>query len=214
MSDELFREVDEEVRQDRFQNLWKRYGIYLVIVFVVIVGATVAFVLWRDAQESARQADSARFLEAVVAEQTERNAAIDQLREIAREETPGYRFLASLREAALLADGGETGEAVIVFDAVAADEDFEPVYRDITRLLAVAHGMQNMSQGEVEERLAGLAADDSPVPDHRPRVSCGSGDTRGNPDRAAELLRANIADNEVSRVAQARAGELLATLDR
>ena len=214
MSDELFREVDEEVRQDRFQNLWKRYGIYLVIVFVVIVGATVAFVLWRDAQGSARQADSARFLEAVVAEQTERNAAIDQLREIAREGTPGYRFLASLREAALLADGGETGEAVIVFDAVAADEDFEPVYRDIARLLAVAHGMQNMSQGEVEERLAGLAADDSPFRITAREFLAVAAKRVGNPDRAAELLRANIADNEVSRAAQARAGELLATLDR
>jgi len=214
VSDELFREVDEEVRQDRFQNLWKRYGIYLVIVFVVIVGATVAFVLWRDAQGSARQADSARFLEAVVAEQTERNAAIDQLREIAREGTPGYRFLASLREAALLADGGETGEAVIVFDAVAADEDFEPVYRDIARLLAVAHGMQNMSQGEVEERLAGLAADDSPFRITAREFLAVAAIRGGNPDRAAELLRANIADNEVSRAAQARAGELLATLDR
>ena len=214
MSDELFREVDEEVRQDRFQNLWKRYGIYLVIVFVVIVGATVAFELWRDAQESARQADSARFLEVVVAEQIERNAAIDQLREIAREGTPGYRFLASLREAALLADGGETGEAVIVFDAVAADEDFEPVYRDIARLLAVAHGMQNMSQGEVEERLAGLAADDSPFRITAREFLAVAAIRGGNPDRAAELLRANIADNEVSRAAQARAGELLATLDR
>jgi hypothetical protein len=214
VSDELFREVDEEVRQDRFQNLWKRYGIYLVIVFVVIVGATVAFVLWRDAQGSARQADSARFLEAVVVEQTERNAAIDQLREIAREGTPGYRFLASLREAALLADGGETGEAVIVFDAVAADEDFEPVYRDIARLFAVAHGMQNMSQGEVEERLAGLAADDSPFRITAREFLAVAAIRGGNPDRAAELLRANIADNEVSRAAQARAGELLATLDR
>lgn len=214
MSDELFREVDEEVRQDRFQNLWKRYGIYLVIVFVVIVGATVAFVLWRDAQGSARQADSARFLEAVVVEQTERNAAIDQLREIAREGTPGYRFLASLREAALLADGGETGEAVIVFDAVAVDEDFEPVYRDIARLLAVAHGMQNMSQGEVEERLAGLAAVDSPFRITAREFLAVAAIRGGNPDRAAELLRANIADNEVSRAAQARAGELLATLDR
>jgi len=214
VSDELFRVVDEEVRQDRFQNLWKRYGIYLVIVFVVIVGATVAFVLWRDAQGSARQADSARFLEAVVAEQTERNAAIDQLREIAREGTPGYRFLASLRAAALLADGGETGEAVIVFDAVAADEDFEPVYRDIARLLAVAHGMQNMSQGEVEERLDGLAADDSPFRITAREFLAVAAKRVGNPDRAAELLRANIADNEVSRAAQARAGELLATLDR
>lgn len=214
MSNELFREVDEEVRQDRFQNLWKRYGIYAVIVVVVILGGTVAFVLWRDAQESAREADSARFLSAVVAEQTERNAAIDQLREIAREGTPGYRFLASLREAALLADAGQTGEAVSVFDAVAADEDFESVYRDIARLLAVAHGMQNMSQGEVEDRLSGLDAADNPFRITAREFLAVAAIRGGDSDRAAELLRANISDNQASLAAQTRAGELLATLDR
>lgn len=214
MSDELFREVDEEVRQDRFQNLWKRYGIYAVILIVVVFGATVAFVLWRDAQESAREADSARFLAAVVAEQTERNAAIDQLREIAREGTPGYRFLASLREAALLADAGQTGEAVVVFDAVAADEDFEPVYRDIARLLAVSHGMQNMPRDEVEQRLSGLDAADNSFRITAREFLAVAAIRGGDVSRAEELLRANISDNEASLAAQTRAGELLATLDR
>ena len=54
MSDQLFREVDEEVRQDRLQDLWKRYGIYAAVAAVLIVAGTIAFVLWRDAPQSAR----------------------------------------------------------------------------------------------------------------------------------------------------------------
>ena len=44
MSDELFREVDEEVRQDRFQQLWKRYsaiGLAVVVLIVVLTFASV-----------------------------------------------------------------------------------------------------------------------------------------------------------------------------
>ena len=38
MSDEsLFREVDEEVRQDQFKKLWKQYGNYFTALAVVMV---------------------------------------------------------------------------------------------------------------------------------------------------------------------------------
>lgn len=214
MSDELFREVDEEVRQDRFQNLWKRYGAFALAVVVVIVGGTIAFVLWRDAQQAEREADSARFLSAVVQEQNERDAAIDQLRAIAQEGTPGYRFLASLREASLLADAGQAGEALIVFDAVAADDDLDAVYRDIARILAVSHGMQNMSADEVEERLLGLDAEDSPFRVTAREFMAVAAIRSGRQERAESLLQENISDSAASLAAQTRARELLATLKR
>jgi len=162
VSDELFREVDEEVRQDRYQQVWKRYGTLLVIAVVAIVGATVAFVVWRGAQESAREADSTRFLAAVVQEQTQRDTAILQLRDIANDGTPGYGFLASLREASLLADAGNTAEAVAVFDSIAADDDLGASYRDMARLLAVARGMELLGSDEVEQRLSALNTEDNP----------------------------------------------------
>lgn len=210
MSDELFREVDEEVRQDRFQQHWKRYGILGALALAVFLGAVIAFVVWRDAQQSAREADSARFLAAVVQEQSERDAAIAELREIAREGTTGYRFLASLREATLLAEGGEVPEAVAIFDAVAANEAFSDPYRELARIFAVARGMEIMSAGEVEDRLS-----DFNTPTHPFRVitreflavsAIGAGDDA----RAAELLRANMEDNEIPMSARARASELLA----
>ena len=34
---DVFREVDEEVRREQLKKLWDRYGIYLVILAVLIV---------------------------------------------------------------------------------------------------------------------------------------------------------------------------------
>ncbi len=210
MSDELFREVDEEIRQDRFQQHWKRYGTLAALSLVVFLGAVIAVVVWRDAQQSAREADSARFLTAVVQEQSERDAAITALRDIAQDGTTGYRFLASLREATLLAEAGDVAEAVTIFDAVAADDAFSDPHRELARIFAVARGMEIMSAAEAEDRLS-----DFNTPTHPFRVTAReflavSAIRAGDDSRASELLRANMEDNETPLSARARASELLA----
>lgn len=214
MSDELFREVDEEIRQDRYQKIWKRYGVVVIIALVAIIGATVAFVLWRDAQESARNADSARFLSAVAQEQVQRDAAVLELREIAREGTTGYRFLARLREASLLADTGNTSEAIAVFDSIAADEDLSTTYRDMARLLAVSRGMEVFSPEEIEQRLTPLN-----TPTHAFRATAReflalAAIRAGNEAKASDLLQAILDDAQSPPASQDRARELLATLGR
>lgn len=212
MSDELFREVDEEVRQDRYQEMWKRYGTYLVAVVVVIVGATVAFVVWRENQESARMADSERFLNAVVAEQTSSDAALEQLRAIAQDGTDGYRYLASLREASLLAESGNKAEAVAIFDSLAADDSFSQTYRDMAQVFAVANGMDLLSADEVRGRLEPLNTPDNSFRFTAREFLAVSAIGAGDTDRARELLRSIVEDQDTPLATRARASELLALI--
>jgi hypothetical protein len=212
VSDELFREVDEEVRQDRYQDLVKRYGTYVVGAVVLIVGATIAFVVWRDSQESARMADSERFLTAVVEEQTSSEAALDQLREIAKDGTAGYRYLASLREASLLAEAGKTADAVAVFDALAADEAYSTTYRDMAKIFAVANGMDLMSRDEVRNRMEPLNTPENPfrftAREFLAVAAIGVGDANG----AREMLRSIVEDQGTPLATRARASEFLALI--
>ena len=47
MSDDSFiREVDEELRSDRFQDFWKAYGKVLIGVALAIVIGTAAYRYW------------------------------------------------------------------------------------------------------------------------------------------------------------------------
>ncbi len=212
MSDELFREVDEEVRQDRFQELWKKYGTYTVAAVVVIVGATIAFVVWQNIRESARIDDSERFLAAVVQEQSAPEAALAQLRELARDGTPAYRFLASLREATLLADSGDVEQAITVFDAAAANDDISDTYRDIAKILAVARGMEIMSGEDVEQRLGPMNTTEHPFRFTAREFLALAAIKGGDNDMAVDLLRANVEDRETPLSTRARAGELLALI--
>ncbi|MEK9899274.1 MAG: tetratricopeptide repeat protein [Rhodospirillaceae bacterium] len=214
MSDQLFREVDEEVRQDRLQDLWKRYGIYAAVAAVLIVAGTIAFVLWRDAQQSARDADSSRFLNAVIQESEAADAALLALRELADDGTTAYRFLAKLREARLLAQEGDTAQALAVFDSVAADADLGDTYRDLARLLAVANGLDVLSQDEVETRIGPLNVAGNPFQVTAREFLAVSAIKAGDTARAEELLRANQADGSAPVASRARATEILTAIGR
>lgn len=214
MSDQLFREVDEEVRQDRLQDLWKRYGKYAAVAAVLIVAGTIAFVLWRDAQQSARDADSSRFLNAVIQESEAADAALLALRELADDGTTAYRFLAKLREARLLAQEGDTAQALAVFDSVAADADLGDTYRDLARLLAVANGLDVLSQDEVETRIGPLNVAGNPFQVTAREFLAVSAIKAGDTARAEELLRANQADGSAPVASRARATEILTAIGR
>lgn len=213
MSDQqLFREVDEEVRQDRYQQLWKRYGTYTVVAVVLIVGATIGIVVWQDAQQKAREADSTRFLDAVVQESVQADSALLELRALAEDGSPAYRFLAKLREARLLATQGDKAQALSVFDSIAADPDLRDTYRDLARLLAVANGLEVLSLTEVEQRIGSINTEGNPFQATAREFLAVAALQAGERERAAELLRANQADSSAPVASRARATELLTAI--
>ena len=42
MSD-ILRQVDEELRQDRLINLWKRYRVYLIGGLILLIGSVLGY---------------------------------------------------------------------------------------------------------------------------------------------------------------------------
>src|SRR3546814_9631016 len=60
---DIFQEIEEEFRRDRLDRLWKRYGPYLIAVFVLIVAGTAGYVGWREYSASQHFAYSDRYEE-------------------------------------------------------------------------------------------------------------------------------------------------------
>lgn len=60
--DSLFREVDEEVRQERFKKLWAQYGNLIVAVCLIVVVGVAGFKGWQYWQvKQAEEAGDAFF---------------------------------------------------------------------------------------------------------------------------------------------------------
>jgi hypothetical protein len=195
MSD-IIREVDEELRHERYKKLWDRYGIY-------VVGAALLLVLgvagwrgyeWYEAREA--QKASARFEAALqLAASGKRSEAEAEFNAIAKEGTYGYRVLARFRAAAE-AGRSDVKAGVAAFDAIAADTSIEPALRDIARVHSGYLLVDTASVPELTERMKTLMERSSPFR-HSANEILGLAHYRaGELDAAQKIFTALISDPE------------------
>ena len=130
MSD-IFREVDEEVRREKLNQLWERHSNLIVAVALLIVLAVAG---WRGYEwwELGRSAESGSQFEAAVAlaEAGKQAEAQEAFAKIAKDGSSGYRVLARFREGAELAKT-DPAAAARIYGSLAADSSLDRTLRDL-----------------------------------------------------------------------------------
>jgi hypothetical protein len=160
MSD-IIREIDEELRRERLQKLWERYGVY-------VIGAALAIVLvvagwraweWYVAREAAKA--GARFETALqLATENKHGEAEELLGALAKDAPTGYRLLARFRAASELALRDRQAGAA-AFDALGNDGSIEPALRDLAKVRAALVLVDSAAPAEIAGRLEPLIAGNS-----------------------------------------------------
>lgn len=103
MSD-FFRELEEDIREERIVNLWHKYGNYLIGLAIAIVIGTITYVLWQHMKTKAQIRNHLSFSQAIdLVDQGKKEDALKAFHELA-EGGGGYGKLAQLYEASLLAN--------------------------------------------------------------------------------------------------------------
>lgn len=157
MSD-IFREVDEEVRQDRALAFWNKYQTPILILAVLIVIASGGWRFWQAQQQKAAEAADEKFQAAMVLSQDGKRAeALAGFEALAKDGPKGYATLARLRAAGELALTDKAA-AIKAYDALGADASLDPLFRDDARLRAALIRVDGADRKEMEERLTPLAA--------------------------------------------------------
>ena len=213
MSDDSFiREVEQELRSDRFNALWKRFAPVIIGSAVLVVALTAAWRGWQYYQAGQANASGDRFLQAVeLAEAGNADAALTELRALEADGAGRYDLLARLRAAALLAETDPAG-AVASYRAVAEDGDTPEAIANIARLRAAYLLVDHGAPADVEALAATLANPNDPMR-HSAREAMGLAALRaGDLPGAAARFEAILDDQSAPQGVTARAGEMLAFL--
>jgi hypothetical protein len=162
MSD-IFREVDDDLRNDYYKGLWDRFGGYVIGIAVLIVAGVGGWQLWEYWQERSAQATGNRFVAALeLADEGNHDAAAAALKAIAVDGSGQYPMLANFRAAAEKAAAGDEQGAVAEFDTIASQSGTPDLVRDIAELRAALILVDTASLAELEERVGDLAATGAP----------------------------------------------------
>jgi hypothetical protein len=210
---DIFDEIEKDLRKERAQKLWHRYGwIVLIAAGAVVLGVAG----WRGWQwHEHRQATAAadRFLAAAAAaDRGERAAAAEEFARLSREVPRGYRLLARLYEAGLRALQGDTAEAVALYETLARDTAAPPLYRDLATLLAVLHQADRGDAQALADRLAPLAAPGAAFRYSAMELQAVLAERRGDRAEARRLLEALAGEPGAPDGVRRRAGEMLGAL--
>ncbi len=161
--DSLLREVDEELRRERLEKLWKRYGNMFLALSVGMVLAVAGYKGWQYYQRQQAEAAGTAYvgaLDLITAGKTE--AAEKALRTLAGGSHARAAGLAKLRLAALLSRRGKVKEAAILYEQVAADEALGLPYRNAARVRQAWLLVDGADREKLAKLLGGLDVDGSP----------------------------------------------------
>ena len=139
---DIFREIDEELRQERAEKLWRRYGKYAIGGAVAVVAAIAAYMGWQDYRTDRQLEAGAKFAVAkALAEEGKTGDAEALFAALGAESGTTYGVLARFHAAALRASSGDRAGAARAFQALAGDDDLDRPMRDLATLLAAQNAL-------------------------------------------------------------------------
>jgi hypothetical protein len=160
---DIFREVDEEIRQDNLKALWDRYGIYVLGACIGIVLAVAGLKGWEYYQRSTAEAAGARYIEAIDLAEGGKTAEAEAIfAEMAEGAPAGYATLARFQRAASLVARGDKDGAVTEYVRLANDGSLSDLLRGLANVRAAVILIDIGSRDDVDARLSRLNTRDNP----------------------------------------------------
>ncbi len=158
---DIFEEVEEGLRQDRFSGLWKKYGIFAYLGAALLIGG-VALNEYLNVRADQTVEDNAARLETALSEVDSRNyeAAAEQLSSIISDEIAPSNVAAHFLAGVRLDGNGDAIAAAEVLETAAGDV-VDPTQR-LALIKSAYLQADTLSRAELETLLAPLTGGDGP----------------------------------------------------
>jgi hypothetical protein len=211
---DIFEEVDEELRRDKYQDLLRKYGPWALGAALAIIAGAAGYQGWQAWQMSQREASSETFISAMRAAGNDQlSVAAAGFETLAEEGAAGYPALAMMQRGALALEQGDRDAAAGWFERAAGTAS-DALLRDLAEIRAVWARWDSLSFADVEIRLSPLTSDTSPYR-FLARETIGAAALRdGDLERAREAYQFISFAFEASDGVRRRAQEALAVIER
>ncbi len=159
---DFINEVEEELRKDKYNQLLRKFGPYIVGLIIVVVATTGYYEYNKYTTSQTAKAASAAYESAGDIEKSgDIQTAIAKFTDLAELAPDGYAGLSLVRAAGLKVQLGDMNAAVALFDEAAAKFE-KPLHKDLAGLKAAYILLDLGRYGDVQARLGVLAVDGSP----------------------------------------------------
>lgn len=158
----FFREVDDEVRRERMEEVWRKYGRYVIGAVIAIVVGTAATTYWREQTNQKLEAGTTALASQLQSLKADNEAETIKALEALGTSAPGGQAALARLYAAGLAGGKDRPAALAELKAVAESASSPPLYRELAKLLSIQLRLDSDDAAVLQTELTPLMAKDQP----------------------------------------------------
>ena len=153
----LFKEIDEDLRQQKYANLWKKYGKIVIAALITLVFGVASLKGWEAYDINRKTADSNLLTSALkLIDQEKSNNAVALLDNLVETGSLGYSILAQFNQIAILVKNGEQTKAIKNYLLINEDTRIEKVLRDMALIKAAYLSLEYGSSDKLLKKLSDL----------------------------------------------------------
>lgn len=210
--DGFLRELEEELRRERLEKIWRQYGTYILIAAGLIVFGVLGYKFMEQRRIDAAETSGARYEDALaLAADGKEGSAEKEFETIAKDGAGGYSSLAQLQLAGALLKQGKKAEALAAYEELAKTGS-DMLLRGYATLQAANLQVGEADFTEMENRLNPLMGDESAWR-YSARELLGLAALKaGKPDEARAILTPLLVDQKTPQTIAERAQILLAEI--
>ncbi len=209
MSD-ILRQVDEELRQDRLINLWKRYRIYLISGLILLISSVLGYQINKSVNQSFYEGEVEKYIS--TSELVDFNQAIESLGKIENSKLL-ISGIAQIKIAILLMENGKIQESKAKLLEIIKEGNADVILTDLAIYFYLMSNLNDIPMDEINTYLTTNKLENSSFKYLFREIIAIKNFLAGNTKISQEKLNELINDENAPRDIVIRAAKFLDTIN-
>lgn len=211
---DIFREVQEDVRQEQLTSLLKDHGVKIGAAIGALIVAYGAFNYWQSSQQQQAAAASDAFGAATeLLQEKDAAGAVSSFAAIRADRgSNDYGLLAGFRQAEALLAQEKRGEAIGIYNGIASDSSVDGFLRDLATLYGASVLIDDGNSSGGIAKLEGLIEEDNLLKRSAMELKAYALFNTGKRDEARDIFTALQVETDDGTSFSSRAAQMLGEL--
>ena len=155
----IFNEVDEDIRKEKYQNLWRKYGKYLIgfIVLIVLIFSSMQYLQSKKISDNKKILDV--YFSAVESmEENQLDTAIQSLENVYIEKNKVLVAFSGYKLSEIYLKNDEKEKALATLDMIISNISLDSIYRELALYKYIMIDFDNLELNYIDEKLNSIKA--------------------------------------------------------
>ena len=153
----IFNEVDEDIRKERYQNLWSKYGKYIIglLVLIVIIFSLTQYLQSKNISDNKKILDT-YFTAAENIEKNQLDLADQNLRIVYNEKNKTLAAISSIKLSQVYLEDNQKNKALLLLENIYNNNSIESIYRELALYKYIMINFENIEVSNIENLISSI----------------------------------------------------------